>query len=72
MTWPSSPAGGLEASHKQLPFGMGAQTLEAPCHRLARGRCFKELPEGGLMITLFISKIVVEADTSRGDCLDQR
>lgn len=51
---------------------MGAQTLEAHCHRLARSRYFKELPEGGLMIMLFISKIVVEADTSRGDCLDQR
>lgn len=51
---------------------MGAQTLEALCHRLAHSRWFKDLPEGGLIIKLFISKIVVEADTSTGDCLDQR
>lgn len=51
---------------------MGAQTLKALCHRLAHSRCFKELPEGGLMVMLFISKIVVEADSSRGDRLDQK
>lgn len=35
----------------------------------AHSRCFKELLERDL-IMLFISKIVVEEDTSRGDCLD--
>lgn len=75
MVWLSSPAGDLEALYKQyeqLPFGMGAQTLEALCHRLAHSRCFKGLPEGSLMITLLISKTVIEADVSAGDCLDQR
>lgn len=72
MIWLSSPAGDLEASYEQLPFGRGAQTLEALCHRLAHNRRFKGLPEGGLMITLLISKIVIEANVSVGDCLDQR
>lgn len=51
---------------------MGAKTLEALCHRLAHSRCFEGLPEGGLMITLLISKTVIEADVSAGDFLDQR
>lgn len=72
MVWLFAAPGDLEALYEQLPFGMGAQTLEALCHRFVHSRCFKGLPEGGLMITLLISKIVIEADVSAGDCLDQK